>query len=88
VAICKTCNLEMHEAASCVEEPIELVDATYEPVRWGDEQTDWEHGPRCGDCGVLPGGVHHPGCDIEECPRCHEQLITCECWPDEVEAAT
>ena len=73
----------MHEAASCIEEEIELVDGNYKPIQWGHEQTDWGHGPRCGDCGVLPGGVHHPGCDIEECPRCHTQLITCDCWPDD-----
>jgi hypothetical protein len=56
-------------------------DGELERIRWGDEQTDWDHGPRCGDCAVLPGGVHHFGCDIEECPRCHGQLITCECPP-------
>ncbi|MGI4943964.1 MAG: hypothetical protein ACRYHQ_25970, partial [Janthinobacterium lividum] len=34
---------------------------------------------RCGDCGVIRGGLHHLGCDVERCPRCGDQLITCEC---------
>ena len=35
---------------------------------------------RCGDCGVKQGGWHHLGCDIEECPRCGWQLLSCSCW--------
>lgn len=34
----------------------------------------------CGDCGVQPGQKHHPGCDMEECPKCHGQLISCGCF--------
>jgi hypothetical protein len=34
----------------------------------------------CPDCGAKPGEIHDFGCDIEECPRCHRQLMTCECW--------
>jgi hypothetical protein len=33
----------------------------------------------CHDCGVKEGQLHHRGCDMERCPVCHEQLITCEC---------
>lgn len=33
----------------------------------------------CGDCGVLKGQLHVPDCDIEQCPRCHGQLISCDC---------
>jgi hypothetical protein len=28
---------------------------------------------------VVTGGYHHPGCDMEICPRCGNQLITCDC---------
>ena len=31
----------------------------------------------CGDCGAKPGQLHIPGCDMEECPICGKQIITC-----------
>ena len=34
---------------------------------------------RCSDCGVVGGELHHPGCDMEECPRCRLQRISCPC---------
>jgi hypothetical protein len=83
VAICEDCGQEMNEAASCVVATIELRAGAYERVKWGDEPDDWARGRRCGDCGVVPEGIHHLGCDIERCPRCGQQLIGCECWPDE-----
>lgn len=33
----------------------------------------------CGDCGVVEGQYHVPGCDLERCPFCSGQLISCEC---------
>lgn len=38
-----------------------------------------EVGPICGDCGVKVGELHKKGCDIERCPKCGHQLITCGC---------
>jgi len=34
----------------------------------------------CHDCGVKEGEIHHKGCDMEICPKCHKQLITCGCF--------
>lgn len=34
----------------------------------------------CGDCGVKPGGYHHMSCDMERCPACGHQLLSCDCW--------
>lgn len=33
----------------------------------------------CGDCGVQEGELHHLGCDMERCPFCGLQLISCDC---------
>ena len=37
----------------------------------------------CHDCGALVGEVHHPGCDMEECPRCADQYFICDCVTEE-----
>lgn len=34
---------------------------------------------RCHDCGCLEGETHLPGCDMEYCPFCGGQLISCVC---------
>lgn len=33
----------------------------------------------CHDCGSREGELHLPGCDMERCPFCLNQLITCDC---------
>jgi len=33
----------------------------------------------CHDCGVKPGELHTPGCDVQRCPRCGMQQIGCNC---------
>lgn len=38
---------------------------------------------RCGDCGVVRGGHHHLGCDMQRCPLCRGQMMLCDCRFDE-----
>lgn len=58
----------------------------YPRIGYGDEtdEQDWvaalaREGSPCGDCAVHRGDLHLPGCDLEQCPRCHGQAIGCEC---------
>jgi len=48
----------------------------YDPA-YGDESQ------RCHDCNVMRGGKHHPGCDMERCPKCLGQIISCGCTQEE-----
>ena len=85
MAICPVCAREMLEAASCTERTVELVDGRYERIRYGQEGLRLE-GETCNDCGIALGGLHHPGCDVERCPRCGDQQISCDCfetWDDD-----
>ena len=54
----------------------------YDPILFGDEDEDWvgdEENPTCGDCGVRGGEKHIDMCDIERCPACGLQFISCDC---------
>lgn len=76
MAICIDCGLEMSKppADACTIDGHTVGGKLLARIPYGADQD-----MRCHDCGVLPGGLHHYGCDAEECPRCHGQMITCKC---------
>ena len=60
----------------------EIAGVAYRRIPYGDEVRPWPPGP-CHDCAVLRGQYHVPGCDADECPRCHGQAIGCDCSDDD-----
>ena len=96
VAVCNYCGLEMTESDGCTDDPIVIRGQAYKPIRHGRERGMRGVTSRCHDCHVVPGRVHHHGCDMEDCPACGRQSISCGCvwageehlsedWIDEIE---
>jgi hypothetical protein len=54
----------------------------FDRVRYGDGEEDLKF-PKCDDCGTPRGALHLLGCDLEPCPRCGGQAITCDCFYDD-----
>jgi len=53
-------------------------------IPYGSERDDWGADRKpCHDCRVVEGELHVVGCDAEECPVCHTQLLSCECTFDD-----
>jgi len=49
-------------------------------VRYGDEPDDWgaDRHP-CRDCQAVKGQYHVAGCEVERCPNCGGQFMSCDC---------
>lgn len=81
---CPDCNQDMKEAATCSKRFIFFADGT----SISRDVATYDDNPKCGDCGIWnnPGMIHHYGCDVERCPRCKGQLLSCDCgWVRQIE---
>ncbi len=53
----------------------------YKRLAWGQESSfpsDLADKP-CHDCGAIRGQYHSLLCDMERCPKCGEQEMSCDC---------
>lgn len=85
MATCSWCDGEMTKAISCTVDAFHRDGRRLHMVPFGDESGRRTSAARCGDCGVTRGGWHHPGCDLQRCPACGDQLMSCGCLFDEDE---
>lgn len=87
-AVCDWCDQEMAPGNGCT---LKVYDDFAEAP--GDHERIPYDNPRqkpdghCHDCNVSLGQLHHPGCDMERCPLCKGQAISCYCSEPEPEPA-
>ncbi len=72
-AKCKFCNQDMKPGTGCtLKEYTDMGPKVYARVPYNGEG-------HCHDCAVATGQLHHPGCDMERCPKCNGQALSCGC---------
>lgn len=78
MAKCYDCKKEMTKSKSCSNKfRCIKIDGKAYPRN----TTEFDYNTNCHDCGIenKTGNIHHFGCDMETCPKCKGQLISCNC---------
>lgn len=60
---------------------VTIAGTVYERVPYGPDSSMV---PFCPDCNVAQGELHVPECDVERCPCCDGQAISCPCSDDPI----
>ena len=84
-AVCLDCNRPMTPRSGCLVTHIRIKGKEYERIKSGitpGYDADMGESYICHDCNVGAGQYHHLGCDMERCPVCNGQLISCGCWEE------
>lgn len=82
-AICGTCKQDMLNSDGCKVGYIRYKndEEKYLNIRYQFDGGD----SRCHDCNTKEGYAHHENCDMEICPKCGGQFISCNCEPVSIE---
>jgi ssDNA-binding Zn-finger/Zn-ribbon topoisomerase 1 len=82
MAICRDCGKEMKKAKTCTKNVLLITSKSGELEHYKRNSVYFDVNEKCHDCGIenKKGNYHHYGCDMERCPKCGGQLISCGCF--------
>ena len=80
--LCQDCHQPKAPFSGCTVSYLIIDGKKYDRIKTGDDldfDPDMDEDDICHDCFAGFGRYHHYGCDAEQCPSCHNQLIGCGC---------